>query len=77
MPRYLFHTNKDTVRDPENGVECEDLQAAKKLAVRYAAHALEDLQDSLFEEDFTLEVANQDGLLLFTVTAFVTAAPAV
>ena len=77
MPRYYFHTTSDSVRDPEDGVECGDLSAARQLAALYAARSLEDLGTGLFQDDFSLEVRNQDGLLLFTITTFVTDAPAV
>ena len=77
MPRYLFHTNRDSGPGPDDGAECPDLQAAKQLAVKYAAHALDDLGFGLFEDDFSVEVSNSDGLLLFTITAFVTEAPAI
>lgn len=77
MPRYFFNT-RDGVRMPDTeGMELEGLSAARRQAIVYAGDVMHSEPDVLGDgRDFVVEVTDQNDLLLFTITAFATNAPA-
>jgi len=76
MPRYFFDTaNGERFRDSD-GLDLAGPDEARVYAVRFAGECLVHGSNSLRDRDFRVEVRNADDLLLFTVTTFVTEAPA-
>ena len=75
MPRFYFHVEGS----PDNlGLELPSIAQAKCEAARYAGHLLCDAADSFWETaELTMRVANESGLVLFTVTISGTDAPAI
>ena len=66
MPSYHFQISPESSRAPAE-IECADLQAAKELAVKLAAHAMADMGTALFDDDFSLKVSDDAGLTLFCI----------
>ena len=69
MPRYYFHIRNDIDADDEEGAELPDIAAARE-------HALEGARDLVCQSvkhghlnlDHYLEVASEDGTILFRLT---------
>ena len=78
MPRYFFHVHDGTsVRDLE-GTELPDINAAKRDAVRLAAGVLNDNPEQFWNgEDWSIDVCDAHGLLLFTLNFTAAMAPAI
>ena len=78
MPRYFFHTNSPEDRGEAAGMEFESLHAAKCEAVRYAGQLLCDAAAHFWDNaDFEMTVADEKGLILFTMRVVGTEAPAI
>ena len=77
MPRYFFDTENGSKFHDRNGVDLADMHQARLYGVKLAGDCVSD-DPGLLEaiSDFRVEVRNDDGLLLFTVTTFVTESPA-
>lgn len=75
--RYFFNL-AGAVHDPDNeGQELPSLSAARVEAARFAGQYLRDRPEAAWlGEEFRVEVANSDGLTLFTFIAFGVDAPA-
>lgn len=78
MPRFFFHAHDGTTVLDEEGTVLPDLEAARKLAVRFAGDLLRDLGRDLEDgEDWKIDVADEHGLILFTILLAALDAPAV
>ncbi len=77
MARFFFHLEHvRVVQDPE-GSEHADLAAAKLHAVKLIAEALSQAPHHFWDADiYRMTVAQQDGLVLFTIDMFANIAPA-
>jgi len=77
VPRYFFDTANGSRFHDTDGVEMADRREARIYAVRFAGECIAD-DPELLETvtDFRVEVRDSDGLMLFTVTTFVTESPA-
>ena len=70
MPRYFFHTaDRGHIIDGE-GHELPDLVAAQRTAIRLAGDILRHESVEIFKHDFSLQVTNQHGLVLFSIAVF-------
>ena len=77
LQRYFFRTNHPK-HGADEGVEFENLRAAKCEAVRFAGRVLCDAAESFWDDaDFELTVTDQKGLILFTMQVVLTEAPAI
>jgi len=77
MPRYFFDAANGSCHSDLEGAELASTAEARSYAIRYAGQSLSDDPALLAgEEDFRVEVRDSERLLLFTVTIFVTEAPA-
>jgi len=77
MPFYFFNTpGRESPRD-EEGLDLPDKAAARAQAIKFAGQCLTDDPGLLDDRtEFIVEVRNERALLLFTVLAWVTDAPA-
>ena len=77
MPRYFFDTANGSRFHDDDGMELADRRDARLYAVKFAGACIAD-DPALLETvtDFRVEVRDSDGLMLFTVTTFVTESPA-
>jgi hypothetical protein len=67
MARYYFHTvNGEKVLDSE-GRDLSGLEAAKRLAVKFTGDLLSLEHHDVFEQDLSVQVTNDAGLLLFSI----------
>ena len=68
MPRYFFHI-RDGKDDPDTeGTELPDIDTAKVEASRLAAAALQEAPQAIWQGlRCTVEVADDNGTILFTV----------
>jgi hypothetical protein len=75
VPRFFFHVEGS----PDNlGLELPSIAQAKCEAARYAGHLLCDAADSFWATaEFNMQVANETGLVLFTITISGTDAPVI
>lgn len=75
VPRFFFHVEGS----PDNlGLELPSIAQAKCEAARYAGHLLCDAADSFWTKaEFNMQVTNETGLVLFTITISGTDAPAI
>ncbi len=77
MPRFFFHVHDGATDQDEDGTELPDLTAARKEAVRLAGELLvADSAKFWDEEHWSIDIADELGLVLFTLTFFATHAPA-
>jgi hypothetical protein len=80
MPRFFIHTNhpaEQSLQDDE-GMEFSSIHEAKSQAVVYAGQLLRDVAEHFWDTaDFELTVADDNGLILFTMRVIGTEAPAV
>jgi hypothetical protein len=68
MPRFLFHVQKNTQNLYPASVDLPDLASARIEAVRVMGEQLKfHPEDLLKDEDWQVEVADDHGLILFTV----------
>jgi hypothetical protein len=77
MARYFFNTIDSGPDRDKEGTELADHAAARKHAIVFAGEVMHSEPAVLWDgRDFEVKVRDQRGLLLFTVTAYVTNAPA-
>ena len=77
MARYFFDTVDGIRSDDDQGMELTDLSAARKQAIIYAGEVLNHDPEVLWDgRDFKVFVKDESRVLLFTITAFATNAPA-
>jgi hypothetical protein len=75
--RYFFNVG-GAVQDPDyEGVELDGISAARIEAVRFAGEYLRKRPEVVWlGDEFRVEVANREGLILFTFIAIGVDAPA-
>lgn len=74
MPMFHFHVDEEP-KSLRGSVELENLQQAQLVAVRFAGEHLRDNSRAVWDRgDCSVAVFNDDGLHMFSVTAFVTIA---
>lgn len=77
MSRYFFHVHDGVDLRDEIGTELPDLGAARAEAVRYASDCLRSTKADFWTgQDWTMQVADKHGLLLFSLTFSAFNAPA-
>ena len=77
MARYFFDTVDGSRINDDQGTELMDLSAARKQAIVYAGEVLNHDPKVLWDgHNFEVFVRNENNVLLFTITAFATNAPA-
>jgi hypothetical protein len=77
MAQYFFKTVDDRHDPDQEATELADLAAARKHAIVFAGQVMHGEPAVLWDgRDFHVEVTDDQGLLLFTLTAYVTNAPA-
>jgi hypothetical protein len=77
VPRYFFHVHDGAELPDEDGTELPDLASARNEAVRLAGASLKDHAQAFWnEEQWSIDVTDEDGLMLFSLTFFATNAPA-
>lgn len=77
MPNFFFSTRERPISADTEATELPDLSAARKHAIVFAGDVMHSEPEVLWDgREFQVDVKNGDGLLLFTLTAFVTNAPA-
>ena len=76
MSRYHFNVHDgQKILDPE-GTELPDLAAAQKGAVKLAGQLLTEYATALWAgEEWMLEVTDDTGLVLFSITVMATLSP--
>lgn len=77
MPRF-FHVHDGTTVLDNEGTLLPDLSTARQMAARYAGELLRDIGRDLHDgEDWKVDLANEHGLILFTILLTAFHAPAV
>jgi hypothetical protein len=77
LAQYFFNTVDDRPDRDQEATELADLAAARKHAIVFAGQVMQGEPAVLWDgRDFHVEVTDGQGLLLFTLTAYVTNAPA-
>lgn len=78
MPRYFFHVHDGKSIPDHKGVELPDWDAARLHAITVAGRIVADEPQRLgLGEDWTMEVSDENGLVLFKLDFHITASPAV
>ena len=78
MPLYYFHIDDGVRTDDKFGVELPDLRSVRKEAAVLTAELLRDRPDRFWEaQAWRMTVADDEGLILFTIELDGTMAPAV
>lgn len=78
MPRYHFNIHDGEDLPDLEGVELPDLVAARVEAVRISGECLRDHAVKFWDgHEWQMEVTNDRGLTLFTLTFYATDAPSV
>ncbi len=78
MARYFFHLAMGTDDLDQEGVELDSLDEARRIGVKFLAQSLLDHADAFWiSPEWRLDVANEEGLTLFSVHAFAQDAPVV
>ncbi len=68
MPRFFFNTNDDIDLCDDEGMELPDLDAARRVAIRYAGELLKESRSGLgFNETWQLQASDIDHAVLFTI----------
>jgi hypothetical protein len=68
MPRYHFNVHDGTDHPDLQGTELDDVPAARKHAVRYFGEMLQRDPCTFWNgEEWKMEVANETGLVLFSL----------
>jgi hypothetical protein len=77
VPKFFFNLQGSTLPDLE-GYDLPDVAAAKLIAVQTAcAIVSQNAVEFIEQREWQLDVSNEEGLTLFSVTLFTTNAPAV
>jgi len=77
MARYFFNTAANRREPNSEGAELADHAAARNDAIIYAGQIMHGEPNVLWDgRDFVVDVTNDQGLMLFRLTAYVTNAPA-
>lgn len=77
MPRFFFHVHDGTTVLDEEGTVLPNLDTARKMAVTFAGELLRDIgRDVEDGEDWKVDLADERGLVLFTVMLSALDAPA-
>jgi hypothetical protein len=77
MARYFFNTADNRHEPDSEGTELADHAAARKHAIIYAGQIMHGEPNALWDgRDFVVDVTNDQALMLFRPTAYVTNAPA-
>jgi hypothetical protein len=78
LPRYFFNVHDGRSRLDREGTELPDLKTVREEAVRFAAGLLADHSDEFWQGDeWVLEVADEEGLVLFKLQFVATVAASV
>lgn len=67
MPRYHFTTTQSGKGRDGITVELPDLATAKQTATDFAAEVLREADGAIFEDDLSVEVTNESGLVLWLI----------
>ena len=67
MPRYFFHVRDGTMAPDWNGLELADLGDARLVANRFAGDLLKELKQFPESGDWSLDVTDGQGMILFTL----------
>lgn len=77
MPRFFFHVHDGTTMLDDEGTVLPNVDTARKMAVTFAGELLRDLRRDVEDgEDWKVDVADEHGLILFTVMLSALDAPA-
>lgn len=76
MPRYIFHVRDGTMAPDWNGLELASVADARKMAMRFAGDLLKELKRFPDSGDWSLDVTDGQGLILFTLRVALVDAPA-
>lgn len=78
MARYFFHIQGDDLVHDEDGTELPSALHAREAAARFAGEMLRDRPDLVLDQGYLgVEVADESGLILFSVMVLGNDAPAV
>lgn len=78
MPRFFFHVHDGVSQIDTEGSVFGDWREAQLEAIRRAGHIVASSASRLqLGEDWTLEVTNQDGLVLFRFDFSLSEGPAI
>lgn len=77
MPRYFFHVRDWRCRPDDEGTVLPNLAAARTQAAQFAGQVLLEEPDGMWTDtDWQLDVADEAGLVLFSLFFFTVAAQA-
>jgi len=77
MPRYFFNTANGHVERDTEGEELRNGDAAQGLAVRYLGDILRDNPPDIWGDgEFRVDVTDEAGLILYSLTVIGMIAPA-
>lgn len=76
MPTFFFNTNDDVGLWDEEGTELPDLEAARRVAIRYAGELLREGPSLAFGETWQLRASDASNAILFTIDVRITPNPA-
>ena len=68
MPRYFFHVHDGTSKRDDEGTDLPDIFAAQEEAIRMSGALLGEMGGTFWNgEEWSLEVSDEAGRLLFTL----------
>lgn len=77
MPRYFFHDVAGRRQRDTKGMSLPNIKAARIEAIAYAGQVLRDRPDKVWASgQWRVEVADEEGRLLFTLVTVAVDAPA-
>ena len=78
MPRYFFHVQDGVSLHDSEGTELADLTTARRQAIELAGRIIaEEAKRRDLGEDWSMDVTDENGLILFKIDFHVAESPAV
>lgn len=78
MARYFFNTKDGQSFPDEHGVDLPNIGAARSQAIKVVTEMLPTLAEEFWKSgSLTIEAADEEGLVLFTIDVMANDAPAV
>jgi hypothetical protein len=77
MPCFNIHTVDHPEETHTAQRQLADVDAARRVAAEHLANLLIAAQPSVHEAELQVQVSDEQGIILFMITAFTTEAPAI
>lgn len=76
MQRFYFFVQEGDTQAEGDAVDLENLEAARKESVQFAADMLAEIDGEVFNKDWRVRVTDDTGLNLYEIMVVATIAPA-